>query len=543
MDDGFVHFNRIQSIANNIQTQGFIGAIQQRVYFNTFENMGYAFPTFYGDMILYPFALLELALGKYIKTYWIMGLYFSIIGVASITQFRYYLGKIYNKDAVKLISLFYVSMPYFNYFVLRQSAGEVVGWLVYPGIFYGFSKILNMKDQDKFSIDGYKVLTIWMQILILNHIISAYIVCWTLAIWCISRIKVILKPNRLKTLLISAITTVGLTSYFIFPMLEQLSKDYLVINHTVNNLYDPIQLSIGNLFLPSWFFTILKVTTGFNETIIQGNGFSPAYFGLIFLIVAVIIWQKQRGLKGDNLKIVVMTLGIIFISTPLVRIAQPVFEKIQFPFRFLGILSFMTLIFILKNWDRVTDKHIKQIISVLLMTTQLVALESNLVYSDYIDKVGNVNIQLQIGTGCEYLPYISDYTKYGVVSFRDQYNANELLRDMGSSGVFEIDTEIVKGGYTIEGLNELKRDAEQILLPITYNPNYSAFDKDGNEYPINLGSYGLVEVADVERGINNLNILYTYQDVEIYSTILQLITLGLFLVYTGYTALKLKNKN
>ena len=541
-DDGIVHFNRIQCIANNIQTQGFIGAMQQKIYYSAIDNMGYAFPTFYGDILLYPFAILQILLSNYINTYWIIGLYFQVMSVLAIVQFRYYIGKIYNIDGVKLISLIYILMPYFQYFSIRQTTGEVVAWALYPMIFYGFSRILNMKENEMFDAKAYITLVQQLVILLLSHLIQAYIVIWALVIWSVYRFKIILKLNRIITLAISALTTCLITSYYIFPMLEQINKNYIVLNYTNNDLYNPIQLSLGSLFLPSWIFTILEVTTGFNVEIISGNGFSPAYFGLMLVVAYKIITVNKEN-KLDKFKYTIFIIGVLFIQSHLVRIIQPIFEKIQFPFRFLGLLSFIILVFILKNWNGIDDKHIRLMINVLLLSVQLVALENNIVYQKYTDIIGNTDIQLQIGSGCEYLPYIEDYTKRGIVSFRDQYNINELLRNIGNSKASEIDTEIIKGGYSVKGLNEIERNTKQILLPITYNPNYSAFDKDGKEYHIKLGSYGLVEVTDVESDINNLNIIYTYQDIEIYSTILQIVTLGLFLGYIGISTLKLENKN
>lgn len=494
--------------------------------------MGYAFPMFYGDLLLYPFALLNMIVESLgFNSYWVMGLYFSLMSLASIFQFRYFLGKIYDRDAVKLAQLLYVTMPYFNYFILRQAAGETVGWVLYPAIFYGFSKILNMKDDAKFDQTGYIILTTQMQLLILNHLISAYIVCQALLIWQICRYKKIFKPGRIKTLLASAVTTFGICSYFLIPMIEQLSKNYLVISNTVNDLYDPVQLSVGNLFLPSWFFKIIEVTTGFSQDILQANGFSPAYFGFLFLVVGqIIIKQKSK----DSKKYVIMTIGLLFICTPLVRLTQPIFEKIQFPFRFLEILSFLVLVFLLKNWEKVNEANIKQIISVQLLSVTLIALESNFVYADYTNVDREIDIQTQIGTGCEYLPYSEEYTESGVISFKDKYDFDSWALDVYESGSIDIDTQIIKGGYLVSGLNGKIDDTGQILPPINYYFGYSAFDDKGNQYPIRFGSYGLVEVTDVKDEVDNLKILYTGTKLQEVCWNLMLISLAIFLIYIWY---------
>lgn len=527
-DDGLVHFNRIQSIAENIKTQGLVGQLQQKIYFSTVDNMGYAFPMFYGDLLLYPFALLEIvirALG--FNSQWVMGLYFTVMGVFSIVQFRHYLSKIYNKDAVKIVQLLYVTLPYFGYFIMRQAAGEMVAWVAYPGIFYGFSKILNMDEKDRFSWNGFITLTFWMQILVLNHLISAYIVCWALLIWSLFRIKEIFKVNKILQLAASAVMTVGICSYFLFPMIEQLSKKYLIISNTTNDLYDPVQLSIGNLFLPSWFFKIIEVTTGFKQDIIQANGFSPAYFGFLFLVVGqIIIKSKSR----DSKKYIIMTIGLLFICTPLVRLTQPIFEKIQFPFRFLEILSFLVLVFLLKNWEKVNEANIKQIISVQLLSVALIALESNFVYADYTNVDREIDIQTQIGTGCEYLPYSKEYTESGVVSFKDKYDFDRWAYDVQKSDAFKVQTDIVKGGYLINRLENLDRDTNKIILPINYYYGYSAFDEKGNQLETNLGDYGLLEVTGVNPDCNELKVIYTGTKVQDATKVIYFIQSAIFIV-------------
>ena len=57
----------------------------------------------YGDILLYPFALLEMiveAIG--VKTYFVWNLFMITMMISSIMSFRYFIGKIYNRDAVKL---------------------------------------------------------------------------------------------------------------------------------------------------------------------------------------------------------------------------------------------------------------------------------------------------------------------------------------------------------------------------------------------------------------------------------------------------------
>lgn len=537
-DDGGVHLNRIQSLANNIETQGIIGQIQQKIYFSAIDNMGYAFPMFYGDLLLYPFALLyilesHIGFGEYN----IIGLCMQVISIASIAQFRYFLSKIYDADAVKFCSLIYVIMPYFQYFIIRQQIGEMIGYLMYPPIFYGFSAILNTPSNERFNRSGYITLTAQMQILILSHIIQAYIVTLALTVWCIFRHREIIKLNRIKTLLASAVTTFGLCSYFILPMLEQLSKKYLVISNTKNDLYSPVQLGIGNLFIPNLLFDIIEALTGHRYYIIQGNGYAPEYFGLLFILIGYIV-IKKRSL--DSKKFIVMGVGVILICTPVVRLAQILLEKIQFPFRLLEIQSFVLLVFILKSWESITKKDIKRIVSICLISTAIICFESGFIYTEC--DIKDVDIQLQIGNGCEYLPYSSEYAQSKEVNFNNLYKFRQLLIDVSNTEISNLNTHIIKGGYRVTGISEKYIDTGQVILPITYYYGYSAFDDSGNQYETKLGSYGLLEVTGVENQISEINVIYTGSDVDKYSGILNIVALSIFIIYICTTSLYFKNR-
>lgn len=533
-DDGIVHFNRIVCIADNIRTQGFVGQIQSKIYYSAVDNFGYAFPMMYGDILLYPFAILELIVEALdIKTYFVWNIFMVTVFATSMLSFRYFIGKIYNKDAVRLAQLLYVLAPYFDYYLLRQSAGEMIQYVIYPMIFYQFSQILNYNIK-KFNKAGYIWLTAGMQLLILNHVINAYLVCWTLLIWCIYRYKEILKPGRIKTILAQAITTIGLTSYFIFPLIEQLNAGYMVISNTQNDLYNPVQMTIFQLFMPSWIWKIIEVVGQMNLDWLHGNGWSPAYTGLLLIVVFQIIRRNNETSgtesKKDYRKYLLMMLVIIIACTPLVRLQGKLFQVIQFQFRILEIVQFLILVFLVKNWDKVTKADVKKIISMTLLSVQLIQLEVCFIYSDQVQKNEDIDLSIQIGTGCEYVPYSQKYNDNSNewISFDNLYDFDRWLQDASK---VSSQTKIIKGGYKVYLDQSEITDTGQLRLPILYYKGYQAFDENGNQLSIVEDDIGTIEVTDVKKDCSEIKVLYTGTNVQHVSWVIQVIAWTIFLVY------------
>ena len=402
-------------------------------------------------------------------------------------------------------------------------------------IFYSFSQILNY-DKNKFNRTGYIWLTAGMQLLILNHIISAYLVCWILLVWCIYRYKEILEPGRIKTILAQAITTVGLTSYFIFPLIEQLLSGYMVISNTQNDLYNPVQLTVFQLFMPQWLWKIIEIVSGADLTWLHGNGWSPAYTGLMLVAIFQIIRRNKNNEaenKSEYKKYLLMMLVILIAQTPLVRLQSKLFQMIQFPFRILEIVQFLILVFLVKSWDKVTGADIKKIISMTLLSVQLIQLEVCFIYQDYTRVDRSMDLWVQIGTGCEYMPYSQKFNAFKdkkQISFDNMYDFDMWVNDAQQ---IDVQSEIIKNGYRIMKFEDKITDTGQLKLPILYYIGYQAFDENGNQLSIVEDDIGVIEVADVKKDCSEIKILYTGTDIQHISWIVCIISWVIFMIYIG----------
>lgn len=63
IDDAASHIARLQGLVDNINQMGILGAIRNnKIYFSMMHGSGYGYPMFYGDILLWPFALAMIGL-------------------------------------------------------------------------------------------------------------------------------------------------------------------------------------------------------------------------------------------------------------------------------------------------------------------------------------------------------------------------------------------------------------------------------------------------------------------------------------------------
>ena len=206
---------------------------------------------------------------------------------------------------------------------------------------------------------------------------------------------------------------------------------------------------------------------------------------------------------------------------------------IQFPFRILEIVQFLILVFLVKNWDKVTGADIKKITSMTLLSVQLIQLEICFIYQDYTRVDGSMDLQVQIGTGCEYMPYSQKYNEFKdkkQISFDNVYDFDMWVNDAQQ---IEVQSEIIKNGYRITKFEDKITDTGQLKLPILYYKGYQAFDENGNQLSIVEDDIGVIEVADVKKDCSEIKILYTGTDIQHISWIVCIISWVIFMIYIG----------
>ena len=308
------HLSRISALKDNLK----LGIIGGYIYPNYLGGYGYGNPLFYPDLFLYIPAFLSYLGLSVITSYKIflflisfasiITMYITVKGISKNNKCALISSALYGFAAYRLVDMF-----------TRAALGETLAFIFAPLVIYGIYEIIygNYKK--------YYLLVIGMSGLILSHLISTLVTGILLVILCLVNIKKLWKEKkRILYIVISALITLGITAYFIFPMFEQMMSGEFVFN----NLDETSKLMERSL--PLW-----SIFLEFPNHILT-NLWIPTGIGVGFL---VLIYYYIKNFKECSKFIHFCFIGgiaFILCSTNIFPwvLFQSILSPIQFPWRF-----------------------------------------------------------------------------------------------------------------------------------------------------------------------------------------------------------------
>ena len=390
IDDAGAHIARIEYLQDNIQNLGIFGAIHSKVYFGMVRDAGYGYPMFYGDILLYPFAILlslQKALGfdKSIglDAYTIYKIFLSVqflcVFLSAYLQakkfFKYHMSQVempYNidiKDLQMLIGFLYVMMPY-NVMNLHNQAYRIAATALLPWVIYNaFEIYLQTGRNSKTDKRSVKRNVIWLQItmtlVIMTHVISAIYVQIVLIIFIIYEVIMNRQLNirAIKRYLIAAGITILLSSFLIFPMFMALKSGIYAVSNSQYDLAGAYTTTLIGLFVPEWIYVLIAQLIGIPETEQLHYG-AVGYYGfyyqllLIYGIYAMLSGmlpdETDQTIREDNkaekveLGTICIIYQVIYVIFNYTGIAQKLIEFTQFRYRLNTIFDFGLIYLIIK---------------------------------------------------------------------------------------------------------------------------------------------------------------------------------------------------
>ena len=390
IDDAGAHIARIEYLQDNIQNLGIFGAIHSKVYFGMVRDAGYGYPMFYGDILLYPFAILlslQKALGfdKSIglDAYTIYKIFLSVqflcVFLSAYLQakkfFKYHMSQVempYNidiKDLQMLIGFLYVMMPY-NVMNLHNQAYRIAATALLPWVIYNaFEIYLQTCRNSKTDKRSVKRNVIWLQItmtlVIMTHVISAIYVQIVLIIFIIYEVIMNRQLNirAIKRYLIAAGITILLSSFLIFPMFMALKSGIYAVSNSQYDLAGAYNTTLIGLFVPEWIYVLIAQLIGIPETEQLHYG-AVGYYGfyyqllLIYGIYAMLSGmlpdETDQTIREDNkaekveLGTICIIYQVIYVIFNYTGIAQKLIEFTQFRYRLNTIFDFGLIYLIIK---------------------------------------------------------------------------------------------------------------------------------------------------------------------------------------------------
>ena len=390
IDDAGAHIARIEYLQDNIQNLGIFGALRQKVYFGMVRDAGYGYPMFYGDILLYPFAILlslQKALGfdKSIglDAYTIYKIFLSVqflcVFLSSYLQakkfFKYHMSQVempYNiniQDLQMLIGFLYVTMPY-NVVNLHNQAYRIAATALLPWVIYNaFEIYLQTGKNSKTDKRSVKRNVIWLQItmtlVIMTHVISAVYVQVVLIIFIIYEVIVNRELNirAIKRYLIAAGITILLSSFLIFPMFMALKSGIYTVSNSQYDLAGTYNTTLIGLFIPEWMCVLIAQLMGIPETEQLHYG-AVGYYGFYYQLLLIYgIYAAFSGMLPDEtdqtvrednkaekteLGIICVIYQVIYLIFNYTGIAQKLIEFTQFRYRLNTIFDFGLIYLIIK---------------------------------------------------------------------------------------------------------------------------------------------------------------------------------------------------
>lgn len=494
-DDIYFHLSRISAISDNIKNHRFIG-----VYSEYFNGYGYANGLFYPDLFLYIPAILKTLGMNIINSYKVFLILINFLSIFSIYITIKGISK--NKYASILGSIIYAFAPYRLVDIYERAAlGEALAFIFIPLIIYGIYEIIY-KDKQKFYI-----LTLGMTGLILSHIVSTYIMGIVLFILCLINIKKLLKENRIIYLIISALITLLLTSYFILPMLEQMKSQTFYYSNTPN--ITEFQLSKRTVPIYLLFLGIPNLRKA-----ILKKYWVPSGIGIIFVYL---IYKKIKTKKTTDFINHTYRISIIFLLLTAIKpfwdieIIKKILYPIQFPWR---LYMVPTLLLTISGSILISKEESKKTIRNIFLIS-MISLISMFIICIIPPRIKQIE------------EYDASYAEYLPKEINKEYIKNRNIIITSNN---EVEHSFTKKGTEMQ--IEYKQDSEDtyLELPLIYYKGYKAYDKK-TEMETFKTENGLLAIKINNKKAGTINVSYKGTTLARITKITSLVSLTIFTFY------------
>ena len=504
--DAYFHLSRICALADNIKNHQIFNGI----YPGYHNDYGYANGLFYPDIFLYIPALLTTLGMSVMLSYRIFLIIINFLSISSIYISIKGISK--NTYASILGSVIYAFTSYRLVDMYQRSAiGETLGFIFIPLIIYGIYEII-FEDKKKFYI-----LTIGMTGLILSHVVSTYIIGIFLFVFCLINIKQLLKEKRYLYLIIAAIITLLLTSYFILPMLEQMMSQTFYYSQISS--IDDFQLHKRTVPLYLMFLEVPSI-----RTVILDKYWVPSGIGVIYLYFMYKKFKnKQIKNKFINELYMISIISLILITlTPFWKLE--IVKKFLFPLQFPWRIYIVPVLLLTISGSMLMSKlgESKKLLrnTFILSSVSLAAMFFFSMLPNRITKMSEYSAAFS-----EYLPVDVDknypYTRGIIITSNN-----------------EVETNFEKKGTTMDIDFKQKSKDTYLELPLIYYKGYNASinEKQLEVYKTENGLLG-VKIKDIKSG----TIKVSYKGTTL-ARITKIISLTSFIIFTIYIIKKVKHE-
>lgn len=492
--DIYFHLMRIEGLAEGLRSGQFPVKIQPAWY----GGFGYAVSVFYGDLFLYPAAVLRLlgcSLQNAYKSYLFLNNVVTVLiagySFSGIFKNRYIgaLGSaIYSLSVYRLVNLY-----------TRGALGEYTGMMFLPLIVYACVLLLDREKKKECLQKGAVLLGISMACIVQSHILTAELVCIMLAATAVLCIRRICKKEVLLSGLRAVALALILSLWFLVPFMDYMVSGRYKISSGASDgqLIQRLGIFLSQVW-PLFDNAVgesLDCAAGPQGDFAQGVGLGIFLAIPAFCIVTALQYRKKRGVREWRIALITVILGVMAIAFSTVyfpwdalcrriSIIQYVIGKIQFPWRFtaVAVVCLVTVWCTVIHW---TDQSYGKRISVLIASAVLIltGLSAGHYEGDLLERAQKIQVRQQqdmdsyVASGEEYLPVGTDMESLCM----EMLYADEAV---------EV-TAFERDGITLRFHCKNASDGRKRLeLPLVYYPGYQAdaTDQDAAGHKVRLES-------------------------------------------------------
>ncbi len=464
--DTLFHLSRIEGLAQSFQS----GKLFPDIYPLKNDGFGYASALFYCDFFLIPAALLYNAGLGVAACYKITVFLATFVSALSMS---YLLIKTKHSEVSSLLgaALYLFSSYRITDVYVRGALGEVIAMAFIPLILLGtYELLIESKTKSSALVLGFTSVA-------LSHNLTLFLCVIGFAGLILLNIKH-LTIEKVKSIAKSALISIGLSAWFLFPMLEHTSFQEYYLHYYASSS------DLASHSLASWQYLINETIFGLSGNqlaVDQAMVVTPGIL-LLFLPVLFLFDIRKNKDKTDDFVKICCILGYLFafFSSSLLPWDKLFSLRIlQFPWRFMT-LACVLLAFasahILYRIDKKEYAALGLLALTLINGAYLLApclnrptvIQNNTTYEELLSGsiidpyYANTSYNRIEVAGADYLP----------VGFLDYKNASHCITDLSGN---EISCDIQKGdSFTFTAPKHT-----EIIVPLTAYKGYHVYS--GNE--------------------------------------------------------------
>jgi hypothetical protein len=507
---------------------------------NLAGNFGYAWNIFYAPLSAYIPAIIKIFLPTFIGSLKVF--LFLTVFVSGLTMYHFAKDYTKSQNVGVLASLIYITAPYriVDMFV-RGAVGEVLAFVFIPLLFHGLYNLLRSDGTKSYLI------TIGGAGLVLSHNISAFICAIMAILYLILNYKSLAKLRVIGGLIANGLFIVGITLFFIVPLLEQrIYGNYVVF--LPDRMGSIKSMRENSVYIHQLLFGKFELGGSYGlDTITNEFPFTIGLEIVLPLLLTPFVYGKIKEEKYHYIVLIILGIFAAFTTSDLFPwLSMPkVFAYIQFPWRILMLSIFFLSIVASQNLSLLFNKfEIKHIAIILLIIfvyiSPLISLTDNdptISDKTYLDTSINESNAQASGDRAfnEYLPLNTFHNL--------DYLIKRSKKTIRKSGDAKIYNEVDQQGNITFSFNNSKLSV--VELPLLYYVGYSGELIDGakktkiNTYETDKGFVGLTLPANSK---GEIHVKFTGTAKARVSYIISLVTSILFIIVVVGNHFRFKHK-